>query len=78
MLQGLFSKCRVCNISKTPICLSLRGLTEGGDFRVSDVEPLPKDARVVICGGGVIGASVAYHLAELGWGKDTILLEQAT
>jgi glycine cleavage system aminomethyltransferase T/glycine/D-amino acid oxidase-like deaminating enzyme len=32
-------------------------------------------ARVVIIGGGVIGASVAYHLTELGW-SDVLLLEQ--
>jgi glycine cleavage system aminomethyltransferase T/glycine/D-amino acid oxidase-like deaminating enzyme len=36
---------------------------------------LPSRARVVIIGGGVIGASVAYHLAELGW-SDVLLLEQ--
>src|SRR5512142_2440164 len=38
-------------------------------------EDLPSRARVVIIGGGVIGASVAYHLAELGW-TDVLLLEQ--
>lgn len=36
---------------------------------------LPTKARVVIVGGGVIGASVAYHLAKLGW-KDIVLLER--
>ncbi len=36
---------------------------------------LPKSARVVIVGGGVIGCSVAYHLAKLGW-KDIVLLER--
>ena len=36
---------------------------------------LPTHARVVIIGGGVIGCSVAYHLAKLGW-KDVILLER--
>ncbi len=36
---------------------------------------LPPRARVVIVGGGVIGASVAYHLCHLGW-NDVVLLEQ--
>lgn len=38
---------------------------------------LPARARVVIIGGGVIGCSVAYHLAHLGW-TDVVLLEQGT
>ena len=36
---------------------------------------LPTHARVVIIGGGVIGCSVAYHLAKLGW-RDVVLLER--
>jgi len=32
-------------------------------------------ARVVVVGGGVIGTSVAYHLALMGW-KDIVLLER--
>ena len=36
---------------------------------------LPDRARVVIVGGGVIGANVAYHLTMLGW-KDVLLLER--
>jgi 4-methylaminobutanoate oxidase (formaldehyde-forming) len=36
---------------------------------------LPKHARVVVVGGGVIGCSVAYHLAHMGW-KDVVLLER--
>ncbi len=36
---------------------------------------LPQRARVVVIGGGVIGCSVAYHLAHLGC-KDVVLLER--
>ena len=38
--------------------------------------PLPAEARAVIIGGGVIGCSIAYHLAKLGW-RDVLLLERA-
>jgi len=37
-------------------------------------EPLPASAQVVIVGGGVIGVSVAFHLAEAGV-ADVLLLE---
>ena len=36
---------------------------------------LPQQARVVIIGGGVIGCSVAYHLARQGW-TNIVLLER--
>ena len=36
---------------------------------------LPSRARVVIIGGGVIGASVAYHLTKLGE-SDVVLIER--
>lgn len=36
---------------------------------------LPAEAQVVICGGGIMGTSVAYHLSKMGW-KDIVLLEQ--
>ena len=29
-------------------------------------KPLPRHARVVVIGGGIVGASTAYHLAKLG------------
>jgi heterotetrameric sarcosine oxidase gamma subunit len=41
----------------------------------SDSLGVPDRARVVIVGGGVIGCSIAYHLAHLGW-TDVVLLEQ--
>ncbi|MEL6946501.1 MAG: FAD-dependent oxidoreductase [Pseudomonadota bacterium] len=36
---------------------------------------LPSQARVVIIGGGAVGASALYHLAQAGW-KDCLLLEK--
>jgi len=39
------------------------------------MKQIPTKARVVIIGGGVVGCSVAYHLAKLGW-KDVVLLER--
>ena len=36
---------------------------------------LPKHARVVIVGGGIVGCSTAYHLTQLGV-RDVLLLEQ--
>jgi 4-methylaminobutanoate oxidase (formaldehyde-forming) len=35
----------------------------------------PQRARVVVVGGGIIGTSVAYHLARAGW-NDVVLLER--
>ncbi|MEQ2203402.1 hypothetical protein XENOCAPTIV_029585, partial [Xenoophorus captivus] len=51
----------------SPLCLAVSG--------DSQLPPLPGQARVVICGGGIVGTSVAYHLAKLGW-TDVVLLEQ--
>ena len=42
---------------------------------VVPVTNLPTRARVVIVGGGVIGCSIAYHLAHAGW-TDVVLLER--
>ena len=53
-------------------CLRLAS-SDSSDNRSS--QDLPQAAQVVICGGGVIGCSVAYHLARQGW-TDVIVLEQ--
>jgi sarcosine oxidase, subunit beta len=39
------------------------------------LNPIPPDAEVVIIGGGVIGTSCAFHLAEAGVGK-VVLIER--
>lgn len=38
-------------------------------------DPLPKRASVVVVGGGIVGASIAYHLADAGVG-DVLLVER--
>src|SRR3954466_6387164 len=35
----------------------------------------PESARVVIIGAGIVGASVAYHLAQEGW-TDLVMVDQ--
>jgi glycine cleavage system aminomethyltransferase T/glycine/D-amino acid oxidase-like deaminating enzyme len=42
---------------------------------MTEAGPLPRRARIIIIGGGVIGASAAYHLALAG-ARDVLLLEQ--
>jgi heterotetrameric sarcosine oxidase gamma subunit len=42
----------------------------------ADGGPLPDRAQVVVVGGGVVGSSIAYHLARLGI-TDVLVLERA-
>src|SRR3989304_1199177 len=37
--------------------------------------PGKSDAQAVIIGGGVYGASIAYHLTKMGW-RDVVLVEK--
>ena len=36
---------------------------------------MTKKSRIIIVGSGIVGASTAYHLAQLGW-KDMVILDQ--
>jgi 4-methylaminobutanoate oxidase (formaldehyde-forming) len=44
-------------------------------FGVEAGQPLPPRAGVVVIGGGIVGASIAYHLAEAGV-PDVVVLER--
>src|SRR5438874_1726923 len=41
----------------------------------TSMSSLPRQANVVIIGAGIVGNSMAYHLARLGW-KDIVLLDK--
>lgn len=41
-------------------------------------ESLPRKSRIVICGSGLAGSSLAYHLSKLDHGHHTILLERGS
>ncbi|KAL1131009.1 hypothetical protein AAG570_012247 [Ranatra chinensis] len=76
MLHGVLRRYKLKNVFGS-LSQCSRPLSDDGDANVwTDLEPVPREARVVVCGGGLVGASVAYHLAEMGWAKETILIEQ--
>ena len=39
-------------------------------------KPLPSHAPAVVIGGGLVGCSILYHLAQKGW-TDAVLLERS-
>ncbi|HEX9044518.1 MAG TPA: FAD-dependent oxidoreductase [Candidatus Limnocylindrales bacterium] len=65
--------------ARTGAAIAARSTTSGparpGPGEAPPAARIPEQARVVIIGGGVIGTSIAYHLARLGW-TDTVLLER--
>merc|ERR1719370_811128 len=51
-------------------------LINASEKRRQTAQILPERSKVVICGGGAMGAAIAYKLAEFGWGEDVVMLEQ--
>ena len=39
------------------------------------VKAVPSEASLLIVGAGIVGASIAYHLAERGW-RDVVVVDQ--
>src|ERR1700740_665617 len=50
-------------------------MTTGEPSAASASQGVPRRARVVVIGGGIIGTSITYHLAHLGV-RDVVLLER--
>lgn len=74
LLPPLLSRSRCCR--SRAVCHDLQSSVQFfSTAPEAQVAPLPSQARVVICGGGIVGTSVAYHLAKLGW-TEVVLLEQ--
>lgn len=67
-----FHLLRTCGSSKNA---RKKECFENSERTFSNEAGLPTQAQVVICGGGVVANSVAYHLTENGW-KDVVVLEQ--
>ncbi|XP_043224841.1 pyruvate dehydrogenase phosphatase regulatory subunit, mitochondrial-like isoform X2 [Amphibalanus amphitrite] len=57
--------------ARGPVWLAARGYQQGGAPR----PPLPEEADTVICGGGLLGTSILYHLAERGLAPHTVLMD---
>uniref|UniRef100_A0A0A9WV29 Pyruvate dehydrogenase phosphatase regulatory subunit, mitochondrial n=1 Tax=Lygus hesperus TaxID=30085 RepID=A0A0A9WV29_LYGHE len=80
MIFRLFSGRSVVSTSLTSARRTMMTYTppDFSDLKIAgEHEGVPREAEVVVCGGGVVGAAVAYHLAEMGWGEKTVILEQA-
>ena len=57
-----------------PCSVAQRQMNRRKGEHVMAADP-PSHAQAVIIGGGVIGCSVAYHLAKIGW-REVVLLER--
>ncbi|CAG5136045.1 unnamed protein product [Candidula unifasciata] len=60
-----------------PCCCRLLSTSPSSFAVMEGSTRVPANCQVVICGGGIIGSSVAYHLAERGW-TDVVILEQGS
>uniref|UniRef100_T1IHI3 Pyruvate dehydrogenase phosphatase regulatory subunit, mitochondrial n=1 Tax=Strigamia maritima TaxID=126957 RepID=T1IHI3_STRMM len=69
----LIKQCHTSFVARN-ICSGIN-LHKNAVGKVEDSLKPPKTVRVVVCGGGVTGSSVIYHLSQLGW-TDVVLIEQ--
>jgi dimethylglycine dehydrogenase len=64
------------NLVRRRIILSDRGKGDARSGGAKGTTMMQSHARAVIIGGGVVGASVLYHLAKIGW-RDLLLIEKS-
>lgn len=67
-----FSEFSISNVSST----SANQNNQGNDLMSFTSSTLPSKSRIVICGGGLMSATVAYHLGLYGLGPETLIVEQ--
>lgn len=76
-LWGIGHVIRRCGITaRSPLCCLYRCLSHDAKEHSPSVLPV-SNAEVVVCGGGLVGVSAAYHLVERGL-TNVVLLEQNT
>ena len=51
------------------------GYSEAGNCESAAIAKIPNTAEVVLISGGIVGCSIAYHLANMGI-TDVLLFEQ--
>jgi shikimate 5-dehydrogenase len=73
MLNRVNRNLLLINQKSWSLFISNRKYTSLDETNDNSIKILPKSAKVVICGGGLIGTSIAYHLVQLGF-KDIVLL----
>lgn len=62
---------------RSPFSKNFRKIKGGFSFSAPPKQQtVPEHAKVVIVGGGIIGCSVGYHLAHMGW-KDVVIVERS-
>lgn len=70
----------ICPHSNRRILVAAKGIVardvQNKDMSNSSSNNLPQKSKVVICGGGLTAAAVAYHLSLRGWADRVVVVEK--